>query len=92
MVEPQDMPFKNHKMFFQHYRIIDAGPKGNWSRFMNHSCDPSCETTKWNVNGDIRVGLFATRDIKAGRFSFCQDVRGYALFEGARGTARRKDK
>ena len=49
-------------------RIIDAGPKGNLCRFMNHSCDPNCETTKWNVNGDIRVGLFATRDIPVGKF------------------------
>jgi hypothetical protein len=33
---------------------------------MNHCCDPNCETQKWNVNGDIRVGLFAVRDISAG--------------------------
>uniref|UniRef100_A0A452J0G4 Histone-lysine N-methyltransferase NSD3 n=1 Tax=Gopherus agassizii TaxID=38772 RepID=A0A452J0G4_9SAUR len=47
-------------------RIIDAGPKGNFSRFMNHSCNPNCETQKWTVNGDVRVGLFALRDIPAG--------------------------
>ncbi|KAK2491638.1 hypothetical protein MC885_015494 [Smutsia gigantea] len=47
-------------------RIIDAGPKGNYSRFMNHSCDPNCETQKWTVNGDVRVGLFALCDIPAG--------------------------
>ncbi|NXJ24102.1 NSD3 methyltransferase, partial [Dicrurus megarhynchus] len=47
-------------------RIIDAGPKGNYSRFMNHSCNPNCETQKWTVNGDIRVGLFALCDIPAG--------------------------
>ncbi|XP_026473475.1 probable histone-lysine N-methyltransferase Mes-4 isoform X3 [Ctenocephalides felis] len=46
-------------------RIIDAGPKGNVSRFMNHSCDPNCETQKWTVNGDTRVGLFAIKDIEA---------------------------
>ena len=34
---------------------------------MNHSCDPNCDTTKWNVNGDVRVGLFAGRDIPAGK-------------------------
>uniref|UniRef100_H3AR77 Histone-lysine N-methyltransferase NSD2 n=1 Tax=Latimeria chalumnae TaxID=7897 RepID=H3AR77_LATCH len=44
-------------------RIIDAGPKGNYSRFMNHSCQPNCETQKWTVNGDTRVGLFAVCDI-----------------------------
>ncbi|VDN11171.1 unnamed protein product [Dibothriocephalus latus] len=42
-------------------RIIDAGPKGNLSRFMNHSCDPNLFTQKWTVNGDTRVGLFAVR-------------------------------
>ncbi|XP_046335260.2 histone-lysine N-methyltransferase NSD2-like isoform X2 [Haliotis rufescens] len=47
-------------------RIIDACPKGNLSRFMNHSCSPNCETQKWTVNGDIRVGLFALKDVPAG--------------------------
>ncbi|XP_026794158.3 histone-lysine N-methyltransferase, H3 lysine-36 specific isoform X1 [Pangasianodon hypophthalmus] len=47
-------------------RIIDAGPKGNQARFMNHSCQPNCETQKWTVNGDTRVGLFALVDVPAG--------------------------
>ncbi|XP_043964629.1 histone-lysine N-methyltransferase NSD3 isoform X4 [Gambusia affinis] len=47
-------------------RVIDAGPKGNSSRFMNHSCSPNCETQKWTVNGDVRIGLFALCDIDAG--------------------------
>ena len=55
--------------FFPKDRIIDAGPKGNYSRFMNHSCQPNCETQKWTVNGDTRVGLFAVRDIPAGETS-----------------------
>ncbi|CAK1541202.1 unnamed protein product [Leptosia nina] len=46
-------------------RMIDAGPKGNLARFMNHSCDPNCETQKWTVLGDVRVGLFALFDIPA---------------------------
>ena len=50
------------------YRVIDAGPKGNLARFMNHSCDPNVETQKWDVNGDIRIGLFALTDIPAGIF------------------------
>ena len=25
-------------------RVIDAGPMGNNARFMNHSCEPNCET------------------------------------------------
>ncbi|XP_072302120.1 uncharacterized protein nsd1b [Eucyclogobius newberryi] len=47
-------------------RIIDAGPKGNEARFMNHSCRPNCETQKWTVGGDTRVGLFALEDVPAG--------------------------
>jgi len=47
--------------------IIDAGPKGNLARFMNHSCSPNCETQKWDVNGSTRVGLFAKYDIPAGK-------------------------
>ncbi|XP_073969471.1 nuclear receptor binding SET domain protein isoform X3 [Rhodnius prolixus] len=47
-------------------RMLDAGPKGNMARFMNHSCNPNCETQKWTVNGDTRVGLFTLADIEAG--------------------------
>uniref|UniRef100_A0A4W5NXJ8 Nuclear receptor binding SET domain protein 1b n=1 Tax=Hucho hucho TaxID=62062 RepID=A0A4W5NXJ8_9TELE len=50
----------------KHDRIIDAGPKGNQARFMNHSCRPNCETQKWTVNGDTRVGLFTLIDVPAG--------------------------
>ncbi|XP_053652299.1 histone-lysine N-methyltransferase NSD3 isoform X2 [Cherax quadricarinatus] len=46
--------------------MIDAGPKGNLARFMNHSCQPNCETQKWTVGGDTRVGLFAIEDIPSG--------------------------
>ena len=48
------------------HRMIDAGPKGNLARFMNHSCDPNCITQKWTVNGDTRVGLFAIKDVQPG--------------------------
>jgi len=45
---------------------IDARMKGNLARFINHSCNPNCVTQKWLVFGEIRVGLFADKDIKAG--------------------------
>lgn len=46
--------------------VIDPTAKGNMARFINHSCDPSCETQKWNVLGEICVGIFAKRDIQVG--------------------------
>uniref|UniRef100_A0A669C3N7 Histone-lysine N-methyltransferase, H3 lysine-36 specific n=1 Tax=Oreochromis niloticus TaxID=8128 RepID=A0A669C3N7_ORENI len=60
-------------------RIIDAGPKGNQARFMNHSCQPNCETQKWTVNGDTRVGLFALQDVPKGEeltFNYNLECRG----------------
>jgi len=41
---------------------IDAGVKGNSIRFMNHSCDPNCETS---VEVD-RVFVHALRPIRPG--------------------------
>lgn len=41
---------------------IDAGVKGNSIRFINHSCDPNCETS---IEGD-RVFVHARRHIAPG--------------------------
>ena len=50
----------NHlQLTVENSRIIDAKPKANNARFMNHSCDPNCETQKWNVCGLTCIGLFA---------------------------------
>ena len=35
--------------------IIDAQIKGNLSRFINHSCEPNCETQKVNM---LFIALF----------------------------------
>ncbi|KAL9234156.1 hypothetical protein vseg_009055 [Gypsophila vaccaria] len=45
---------------------IDATRKGSHARFINHSCQPNCETRKWTVLGEIRVGIFAKHDIPVG--------------------------
>jgi len=47
---------------------IDARDKGNIARLLNSSCGPNCETQKWHdaSNGEIRVGIFALRDILPG--------------------------
>lgn len=46
--------------------FIDATRKGSLGRFINHSCQPNCETRKWTVLGETRVGIFATQDINVG--------------------------
>ncbi|XP_057526070.1 histone-lysine N-methyltransferase ASHH3-like isoform X2 [Amaranthus tricolor] len=46
--------------------VIDATEKGNKSRYINHSCCPNTEMQKWSVDGETRIGIFATRDIKKG--------------------------
>lgn len=65
MIEHNDTNF--YFLVIDKDNIIDAGPKGNLARFMNHSCSPNCETQKWVVNGATRVGLFAKHDISAGK-------------------------
>ncbi|XP_070585712.1 histone-lysine N-methyltransferase SETD2 isoform X3 [Erythrolamprus reginae] len=53
-------------MALKNDEIIDATQKGNCSRFMNHSCEPNCETQKWTVNGQLRVGFFTTKLVTSG--------------------------
>lgn len=40
--------------------------QGALGRFINHACEPNCETQKWLVQGELAIGLFAQRDIKSG--------------------------
>ena len=43
--------------------MIDAAVRGNAARWINHSCDPNCETEETD---DGRVFIQAVRDIKRG--------------------------
>ena len=42
--------------------VIDAGVGGNEARFVNHGCDPNCQT----VNTNKRIFIEALRTIQAG--------------------------
>ena len=46
--------------------VIDAVRRGGLGRFINHSCEPNCETQKWVVMGELAIGLFAIEDVSAG--------------------------
>ena len=42
--------------------VIDAGVNGNEARFVNHGCDPNCQT----VQIDARIFIEAIRTIRPG--------------------------
>ncbi|KAK7282685.1 hypothetical protein RIF29_11658 [Crotalaria pallida] len=66
----REYALKGHRHFYfmtlNGSEVIDASAKGNLGRFINHSCDPNCRTEKWMVNGEICIGLFASKNIKQG--------------------------
>jgi SET domain-containing protein len=59
--DPDD-PFHTFLFELSDGRVIDAAEGGNAARWINHSCDPNCETIE---EGD-RVFIHAVRTIRAG--------------------------
>lgn len=56
--------------------LVDAKFKGNFSRFINSSCEPNCQTQKWTdpSTGQTHVCIFAIRDIQPGTeltYNYC---------------------
>ncbi len=50
-----------------HIHNPSSPTQGALGRFINHSCDPNCETQKWIIRGELAIGLFAVRDIQVGQ-------------------------
>ncbi|XP_052207655.1 histone-lysine N-methyltransferase ASHH3 isoform X3 [Diospyros lotus] len=74
--------------------VIDATYKGNKSRYINHSCCPNTEMQKWIIDGETRIGIFATRDIKKGEhltydYQFVQFGADQDCYCGAVGCRRK---
>jgi len=44
--------------------LLDATKKGGIARFLNHSCDPNCQSKRITLNGRKAIVLFAKRDIE----------------------------
>lgn len=61
---PEDMEGLNHTFVFgiRHDVNIDGGSGGNDSRWINHSCDPNCDT----FEEDDRIFVRAASDIRPG--------------------------
>lgn len=60
---------------------VDASAAGNWTRFLNHSCDPNCTFARALRCGYMRVIYVRTRrPIRAGEQLFVDYGRDY--FEG----------
>jgi hypothetical protein len=62
---PSDPDNPTHTFFFEisDGTVIDANVRGNAARWINHSCDPNCETFE---DEDGRVYIEALRTIRAG--------------------------
>ena len=63
-----EMSHQRHYYFMNigNGETVDATRKGGVGRFINHSCEPNCETQKWTVNGEVTIGLFTKLDVTAG--------------------------
>ena len=46
---------------------IDAGHRGAYARFANHSCGPNCKLEKWRVGEEPRLVLIALKDVPPGK-------------------------
>lgn len=61
---PRDASDPNHTFYFhlEDGRVIDGGVRGNSARWINHACEPNCESEEQAG----RIFIRALRDIAAG--------------------------
>ncbi len=66
---PTDPKNPYHTFFFslENGEVINAGVNGNDARWINHACDPNCET---NEEPGDRIFVYALRSIRAGEELF----------------------
>jgi len=62
----QKLTGPTYYVYMSYNEIMDASKKGNLARFINHSCAPNSSAQRWDVNGEIRVGIIALKNIKSG--------------------------
>jgi hypothetical protein len=70
---------------------VDGKHKGSESRHINHSCDPNLELERWVVNGKMRIGIFAIKNIAKGEplnYDYQFDTRESASFKCFCGTEK----
>ncbi len=61
-----DEPYHTFLFSLDNGDVIDAGKGGNNARWINHSCDPNCETNE----EDNRIFVYALRAIRSGEELF----------------------
>ncbi len=61
---PHDPEQPNHTFYFHidDFCVLDGLVHGNWAKWINHSCDPNCESD----HVEDRIFIKALRHIKAG--------------------------
>lgn len=81
---PHDPTQPNHTFYFHldDGNVIDGGVNGNSARWINHACEPNCESE----DRDGRIFIKAARDIAAGEELFFD----YRLVIDERYTAKLK--
>ena len=78
-------------------QVVDACPKGNQSRFANHSDRPNAFTQVMCVRGEHRIAFYATKRIRRGEEIFfdyrydCEERQKFGFKQGRRALPDTKD-